>query len=67
MQEVVHDVFGDRPIGGEKLVADVQIRHDAAASLERSQALIHGLDRGAVGIGLLAARKDAQQQNAARG
>ena len=43
MQEIVHEVFGDRPIGGEKLVADVQIRHDAAAGLERRQALIHRL------------------------
>jgi hypothetical protein len=30
MRETIHEVLGNRPIGGEKPVADVQIRDDSA-------------------------------------
>jgi hypothetical protein len=66
MQEIVHEVFRNRPIGGQKPVADVQIRYDSVPSLEPGNPLIHRVDRGAVGVWLLATGKDAQQQDAAR-
>src|SRR4030095_449534 len=46
-------------------VADVQIGHDAAASVECRKAPVHRLDRGAGGIGLLAAGGGGQQQGEA--
>src|SRR5262249_27178469 len=66
MQEIVHEVFGNRSIGGEKPLADIQICDDSAPALEAGNPLIHRVDRGAVGVRLLATWKDAEQQDATR-
>ncbi len=45
---------------------DVQIRYDSAPPLDPGNPLIHRVDRGAVGVRLLATGKEAPQEDATR-